>query len=73
MVTQCKIRKTVLGEGYEMPGPCAECLAIIKYIRDRVATARNIEEALEVIDEIIETLEQEHIAGVIARIGIHNR
>ena len=56
-----------------MPGPCAECLAIIKYIRDKVATSKNIEEALEVIDEIIETLEQEHIANVVSRIGIHRR
>ena len=54
-----------------MNAPCRECIAIIKYIRDRVATSKNIEEALEVIDEIIETLEQEHIAGVITRIGIH--
>ncbi len=53
-----------------MPGPCAECLAIIKYIRDRVATSKNIEEALEVIDEIIDTLEQEHIVNVIVKLGI---
>ena len=48
-----------------------DCLAIIKYIRDKVATAENIEEALEVIDEIIDTLEQEHIAGVISKLGIY--
>jgi len=56
-----------------MNNPCADCLAIIKYIRDRVAASKNIEEALEVIDEIIESLEQEHIAGVISKIGIHRR
>lgn len=47
---------------------CADCLAIIKYIRDRVATSKSMEEALEVIEKIIETLEQEHIAGVISEI-----
>ena len=56
-----------------MDSPCTDCLAIIKYIRDKVATSKNIEEALEVIDEIIEALEQEHIAGVIAKIGIQRK
>lgn len=30
---------------------CADCLAIIKYIRDRVATSKSMEEALEVIEK----------------------
>ena len=56
-----------------MNNPCADCLALIKYIRDRVATSKTLEEALEAIDEIIDTLEQEHVAGVIARLGIRTR
>ena len=54
-----------------MNNPCSECIAIIKYIQDRVATASSIDEALEIIDDIIDTLEQEHVAGVIARLGIY--
>ncbi len=56
-----------------MNNPCSECIAIIKYTRDRVATASSIDEALEIIDEIIDTLEQEHVAGVIVRLGIRTR
>ncbi len=51
----------------------SDCLAIIKYIRDKVASATTLEEALEYIDEIIEALEQEHIAEVIARLEICNK
>jgi len=56
-----------------VPGPCENCLAIIKYIRDKVAASNNIEEALQVIDEIIDNLEQEHVASVVSRIGIITR
>jgi len=55
-----------------MHTPSSDCLAIIKYIRDKVASSENIEEVLEVIDEIIDTLEQEHIVGVITKLGICN-
>lgn len=47
------------------------CLAIIKYIRDKVATAKSKKEALEIIDEIVNTLEEEHIAGIVARLGLY--
>ena len=47
-----------------------DCLAILKYIRDKAATASSIDEVLEYIDKIIESLEQEHIANVIAKLGI---
>ncbi len=56
-----------------MNNPCADYLFLIKYIRNRVANSKNIEEALEVIDEIIDTLKQDHVPEIVARIRIHTR